>query len=722
MTASHRRHSRTTMASSMGALFIRVLFIGSFVYAWFLIARTPSSDNDTVLFGEDNFTSDKRVNENHLEVDKLIPVENVSNLLHSAGLPAESVPATYPPFHDDRFLHPPPSESLVENQRKPHYPSITAIDSSLPSSSAADEKQQYDVVKYDNNMTPILDHNQNVTEKYTVNLQVPITNTISYNDRNLVNIKTNSSSDLEKQYPNTMFPANNEFEKEVEVSPTPVEPVNVFSNFKDKLLNIIMPKSADEESKQANFTSGNKSVSLETQNQYSTSENESLDRASSLIYKSLNKSASYVNGITSIQPWKENGHQANSRQQFRFEEQDTNTKSERNDDITLSNKSELSYKQAFGNNVHEPNNTQPNNIEDNINIQSLRRPGVRQDMKLRQQIRENYHVEPRLGEESSTIKSQISEAVLQGQDSRNDVCPAGDIITVAGGGRLANCIWEYASLWSLNKFLPGNRKAYAQKYIMEYLVKIFDNLNMPVVEDIPQDCACCKNVDWAATNIHMYSFFPLREVQKRFENIPGHIILPMYIVLIEPVLATMKTLKKEMKYKDSLVQSAQNVIKTKTRDFLLKNNVQQTKITYVGVHVRRTDYKIYLPSKYNMTAVGPDFYLKAMTYFRERRPDLGRPIFLVVSDDVLWVQKHLIRNDVFVVSRGGVEHPEHDLVLLSLCNHSIVDYGTYGLWAAVYAGGVTVTVKTNMQAYHTLGRKPNWHFVSVKPGKEIEIY
>ena len=28
-----------------------------------------------------------------------------------------------------------------------------------------------------------------------------------------------------------------------------------------------------------------------------------------------------------------------------------------------------------------------------------------------------------------------------------------------------------------------------------------------------------------------------------------------------------------------------------------------------------------------------------------------------------------------------------DLSVLSMCNHSIVDYGTFGLWAALMAGG-----------------------------------
>nr|CAD7418712.1 unnamed protein product [Timema poppensis] len=39
---------------------------------------------------------------------------------------------------------------------------------------------------------------------------------------------------------------------------------------------------------------------------------------------------------------------------------------------------------------------------------------------------------------------------------------------------------------------------------------------------------------------------------------------------------------------------------------------------------------------------------------------------------------------------GEAETPEVDLVMLSSCNHSIVDYGTYGLWAALLVNGWTV--------------------------------
>nr|CAD7601160.1 unnamed protein product [Timema genevievae] len=52
---------------------------------------------------------------------------------------------------------------------------------------------------------------------------------------------------------------------------------------------------------------------------------------------------------------------------------------------------------------------------------------------------------------------------------------------------------------------------------------------------------------------------------------------------------------------------------------------------------------------------------------------------------------------------GEVETPEVDLVMLSSCNHSIVDYGTYGLWAALLVNGWTVVYDLSaLNTHHTI--------------------
>ena len=90
-----------------------------------------------------------------------------------------------------------------------------------------------------------------------------------------------------------------------------------------------------------------------------------------------------------------------------------------------------------------------------------------------------------------------------------------------------------------------------------------------------------------------------------------------------------------------------------------------------------------------------------MTYYREK---YLQPTFLVVSDDTAWCKEHLTADDVRIIGKisatmalsyisvsleGG--SPSSDMALMSTCDHSIIDYGSYGVWGAVLAGGEVVT-------------------------------
>ena len=45
-----------------------------------------------------------------------------------------------------------------------------------------------------------------------------------------------------------------------------------------------------------------------------------------------------------------------------------------------------------------------------------------------------------------------------------------------------------------------------------------------------------------------------------------------------------------------------------------------------------------------------------------------------------------------------------DLAVLASCNHSIVDYGTFGLWAGLLAGGQIVLPKGEMKDVEEISR------------------
>jgi galactoside 2-L-fucosyltransferase 1/2 len=125
-------------------------------------------------------------------------------------------------------------------------------------------------------------------------------------------------------------------------------------------------------------------------------------------------------------------------------------------------------------------------------------------------------------------------------------------------------------------------------------------------------------------------------------------------------------------------------------------------ITYVGVHVRRTDYIGYLKRKYNASPVKPDYFLRHMNVFRNKYKPI---MFVVVNDDHEWCEHELRGEDVVVIKTNS---PVQDLAIMAACNHSIIDYGTYGVWGAILSGGDTLIYNlTNSAPFKLASLLPN---------------
>ena len=46
-----------------------------------------------------------------------------------------------------------------------------------------------------------------------------------------------------------------------------------------------------------------------------------------------------------------------------------------------------------------------------------------------------------------------------------------------------------------------------------------------------------------------------------------------------------------------------------------------------------------------------------------------------------------------------------DLAILAQCNHTVLDYGTFGLWAALFAGGRIILPGENMKIFASKCKK-----------------
>lgn len=319
--------------------------------------------------------------------------------------------------------------------------------------------------------------------------------------------------------------------------------------------------------------------------------------------------------------------------------------------------------------------------------------------------------------------AQIIDIYGETTTSDDEQCPKRPVFTIAPGGRTANIIWEYVSTFVFAKYLPHKQVPYTQHYILARIVNIFDNTTntLPIVEDIPQRCTFGggeeRDINWKDENtpeVILYSQYDTEQLIEIYKRYTGNIIVNKYAIFLDPVIKNMDEVKKELQYNKEWIDYSYKTFKEIKSTYLDRIQIDVGNIIFVGIHVRRTDYISYLRRAEKRDGVGADYFKTAIQYFRDNKSKFGTPIFVVVSDEKDWVQHHLVADDVFIAASGDLEYATSDLALLSLCNHSIIDYGTYGLWGAVYSGGHVVTVQyKGDQVYAFLRNNPKWHFVDV---------
>ena len=73
---------------------------------------------------------------------------------------------------------------------------------------------------------------------------------------------------------------------------------------------------------------------------------------------------------------------------------------------------------------------------------------------------------------------------------------------------------------------------------------------------------------------------------------------------------------------------------------LLQVGKKPEKITYVGIHNRRTDYLEFRRKRLKLDNLYEDYFEDAMEYFREEYWDTT-VVFVYVSDDMKWGRKNL---------------------------------------------------------------------------------
>jgi len=244
-------------------------------------------------------------------------------------------------------------------------------------------------------------------------------------------------------------------------------------------------------------------------------------------------------------------------------------------------------------------------------------------------------------------------------------------------------MYEYISVWAMAK--KTGHEPYVPSCLIHELGKIFQNLTVPPLSYLTF-CTIQK--------------YPIQVQADMIDHFNGSMLLPTYAQIPKYIAPFVSEVRQTLQFKEYLVEESQRLLHSASKG--VKN------ITYVGVHVRRTDYSRHLNVLYNASMVKPDFFLRQMDLLRNKYKPI---MFVVVSDDPEWCELELHGDDVVVIKNKS---SEQDLSIMAACNHSIIDYGTYGMWGAILSGGDTYVYNlTNSYdaAFEMASLLPNWHIV-----------
>ena len=151
--------------------------------------------------------------------------------------------------------------------------------------------------------------------------------------------------------------------------------------------------------------------------------------------------------------------------------------------------------------------------------------------------------------------------------------------------------------------------------------------------------------------------------------------------------------RERLVFKDKILLLATNILRNIT-----ERSDKET-VVVVGVHARRGDkLRVWRQSglmKDNLGRYEGKFFRRSMEGLRDKYNSESREVvFIVTSDNIAWTKTQLgnhsdtfFSGDFLLAPPSGHTSLGVDLALLSLANHTIMDYGTFGLWGGLLAGG-----------------------------------
>ncbi|XP_047004274.1 galactoside alpha-(1,2)-fucosyltransferase 2-like [Schistocerca americana] len=268
--------------------------------------------------------------------------------------------------------------------------------------------------------------------------------------------------------------------------------------------------------------------------------------------------------------------------------------------------------------------------------------------------------------------------------------------TVLAGGRLGNLIMEFLSLWTAARL--HNLTAFAPPQLRDRLHEVFEPLGVPDMLEFLSQSGCPEDaLEEAGRRLFKVDLETesLAEVVAHAKELHVPIVFEVWIVLPETIIPLAADVRRHFGYRPKLREYAENKLRSLRRT-VLETSPNVKEVVFAGVHVRRTDYADHLRLLYNSDRPADErYYGRAALWLNSTVvPSGGELVLVVASDDPYWVQDVLLPHlrslglrHTFLVGDGVLDEPEWDLALLSSCNHSVLAYGTFGLFSALMTGG-----------------------------------
>ena len=106
----------------------------------------------------------------------------------------------------------------------------------------------------------------------------------------------------------------------------------------------------------------------------------------------------------------------------------------------------------------------------------------------------------------------------------------------------------------------------------------------------------------------------------------------------------------------------------------------------ISVHIRRGDY---INNKTYNNICTLEYYKKAISIVNKT---IDNPLFLIFSDDTLWVKQNLKIDNGFIADWNQGYNSYKDMLLMSKCNGHIIANSTFSFWAARLNDSQKITV------------------------------